>query len=118
MRPGVLKDLVKSMSAEGLDDIDLGMQRFLHDPLRVSEWRALLEPLALLDRAVLRSLAMGLQPMATQTLAGIGRELGDRPTLGKVRAAIERLRRTGLVHRDPSRVPAIDDPLLAEYLRG
>lgn len=118
LRPGVLRDLVKSMSAEGLDDVELGMQRFLNDPLRTAEWRALLEPLAPLDRAVLGVLAQSRPPMAAQTLAELGRTLGERPTIGKVRASIERLRKTGLVHRDSARTPSIDDPLLVDYLRG
>jgi uncharacterized protein len=118
MRPGVLRDLVKSMSADGLDDVAQGLHRFLKDPQRVNEWRALLAPLPALDRAVLEALANGLQPMAGQTLAQIGQALKERPTIGKVRAAIDRLRKTGLVHRDPSRTAAVDDPMLAEYLRG
>ena len=118
LRPGVLRDLVKSMSAEGLTDVELGMQRFLNDPLRVAEWRALLDALAPLDRAVLSALAHSKPPMSTQTLAELGRTLGERPTIGKVRASIERLRKTGLVHRDPARTPSIDDPLLVEHLRA
>jgi hypothetical protein len=117
-RPGVTRDLVKAMSADGLDDIALGLRRFLDDPQRASEWRALLDPLPAIDRAVLRALAGGRPPLSAHTLDEIGRALGERPTVGKVRASMERLRRTGLVHRDPSRAPAIDDPLLVEYLRG
>jgi uncharacterized protein len=118
MRPGVLRDLVKAMSADGLEDVSEGMRRFLKDPRRVSEWHALLGPLPALDRAVLQVLASGLPPMSAQTHAQLGQALGQRPTIGKVRAALERLRKTGLIHRDASRAPAVDDPLMTEFLRA
>lgn len=118
MRPGVLRDLVKSMSAEGLADVAQGLQRFMNDATRTSEWRALLDPLPPLDGLLLQHLAQGKAPMASQTLQDLGQRLREPVTIAKARAALERLRKAGLVHRDPSRTASVDDPLLAEYLRG
>jgi len=43
---------------------------------------------------------------------------GGCPTVAKVRAAIVRLRRTGLLTKTGSGPTAVDDPLFAEYLQG
>ena len=50
-------------------------------------------------------------------MATLAKLPGQRPTVAKVRAAIERLRRAGLVAKGASSGTVIDDPLFAEYLR-
>ena len=117
-KPGLMRDLVKSLSAEGLTDVDAGVKRFLLDDRQVAGWGALLQPLDLFERAVLLAIAHGLPPMGRETLDALARAQGSRPTVAKVRAAIERLRRAGLLVKAGSGPTAVDDPLFAEYLQG
>ena len=56
--------------------------------------------------------------MGRESLAALTKLPGPRPTVAKVRAAIERLRRAALVAKGASSGTVIDDPLFAEYLRG
>lgn len=117
-KPGLMRDLVKSLSAEGLTDVDAGVQRFLLDDRQVAGWSALLQPHDLFERAVLLTIAQGLPPMGRETLDALAKVQGSRPTVAKVRAAIERLRRAGLLVKAGSGPTAVDDPLFAEYLQG
>jgi len=117
-KPGLMRDLVKALSAEGQTDVDAGVKRFLQDGRQVAGWSALLQPLDLFERALLWVVAQGLPPMGRDTLDMLARTQGQRPTVAKVRAAIERLRRTGLLAKGGSAAAAVDDPLFAEYLQG
>jgi len=117
-KPGLMKDLVKSLSAEGLTDMDAGVKRFLLDDRQVAGWSALLQPHDLFERAVLLAIAQGLPPMGRETLDALAKVQGSLPTVAKVRAAIERLRRAGLLAKAGSGPTAVDDPLFAEYLRA
>lgn len=117
-KPRLMRDLVKSVSAEGLTDMDAGVKRFLLDDRQVAGWSALLQPHDPFDRAVLLTIAQGRPPMGRDTLDALAKVHRGRPTVAKVRAAIERLRRAGLLARAGSGPTAIDDPLFAEYLQG
>ena len=117
-KPGLMRDLVKSLSAEGLTDVEAGVKRFLLDDRQLSGWGALLQPHDLFERAVLLAIAQGLPPMGSETLDAMATVLGSRPTVAKVRAAIERLRRAGLLGKAGGGPTAVDDPLFAEFLRG
>ena len=117
-KPRLMKDLVKSVSAEGLTDMDAGVKRFLLDDRQVAGWSALLQPHGLFERAVLLVIAQGRPPMGRETLDALAKVQGGRPTVAKVRAATERLRRSGLVTKAGAGPTAIDDPLFAEYLQG
>ncbi|MDP1902559.1 MAG: hypothetical protein Q8K96_19235 [Rubrivivax sp.] len=115
-KPGLMRDLVKSVSAEGITDMDAGVKRFVLDDRQVAGWGALMQPLDLFERSVLVVIARGRPPMGRETLDELAGLPGGRPTVAKVRAAIERLRRAGLVSKAGGRPTAIDDPLFAEYL--
>ena len=117
-KPGLLRDLVKAMSAEGVTDVRVGLQHFMSDERQIAGWRALLQPLELSDRAVLWALAQDLPPLGQATLDLLAQLPGGRPTLAKVRAILERLRRAGLVSRPASGTVRLDDPLLAQYLQA
>jgi uncharacterized protein len=117
-KPGLMRDLVKSLSAEGLTDVDAGVRRFLLDDRQVAGWSALLQPLDFFDRAVLWAIAQGLPPMGRETLEALARAQGSRPTVAKVRAAIDRLRRAGLLAKAGSGPTVVDDPLFADFLRS
>ncbi len=117
-KPALMRDLVKSVSAEGMTDLDEGLRRFMLDGRQVALWQALLQPLEAFDRALLATTAAGHAPMARDTLDLLARLApGNTPTVAKVRAAIERLRRHGLVNKQAGTPVAIDDPLFAEYLQ-
>ena len=117
-KPGLMRDLVKSISAEGLTDMNEGVRRFLSDERQVSGWRALLQPHDLFDLAVLLTIAKGNPPMGQASLQALAKVPGAHPTVAKVRAAIERLRRAGLITKPGGGATAVDDPLFAEYLQG
>ena len=117
-KPGLMRDLVKSLSAEGLTDVEAGVKRFLLDDRQVAGWSALMEPHGPFERAVLVAVAHGLPPMGRDTLDALAKVQGGRPTVAKVRAALERLRRAGLLAKSGSGPTAVDDPLFAEYLRS
>ncbi len=116
-KPRLMRDLVKSLSAEGLTDLEAGVKRFLLDDRQVAGWSALLQPHDLFERAVLLAIAHGQPPMGRETLDSLARVQGGRPTVAKVRAAIERLRRAGLLTKAGSGPTAVDDPLFSEYLQ-
>ena len=78
----------------------------------------MLQPHDLFERAVLLAIARGLPPMGRDTLNALATVQGSRPTVAKVRAAIEQLRRVGLLVKAGSGPTAVDDPLFAEYLQG
>ena len=115
-KPGLLKDVVKAMSAEGTTDVDLGVKHFLVTQEGI--WAALLQPFEAFDRAVLLAIARGLPPMGKDTLDALASAQPGQPTVAKVRAAIDRLRRAGLVTKAVGGPILIEDPLLAEYLQG
>lgn len=117
-KPALMRDLVKWASAEGMTDIEAVVQHHLHDERQVAGFNALLHPLSGLERAVLQALADGRAPLGRETQTWLARVQAEPPTLAKVRAAIERLRRAGLVAKAGARGTAIDDPLLAEHLQA
>ncbi len=117
-KPRLMRDLVKALSAEGDTDVESGVKRYMLDDRQLASWRALLQPHDVFDRAVLIVIAQGHPPMSRDTLLALGRLPGPPATLGKVRAAIERLRRAGLLTKTPGAPAAIDDPMFAEYLQG
>ena len=81
-------------------------------------WTALLQPLDLFDRAVLLAIAHGLPPLGRDTLDGMARAQGVQPTMSRVRAAIDRLRRSGLLSKAGHGSTAVEDPLFAEFLQS
>jgi hypothetical protein len=115
-KPGLMRDIVKGMSAEGITDVDLGVQHMLTDERQVAGWTALLQSLPPFDLAVLLQLAQGRAPLGKEALQALG-----GATVAKSRAAVERLRRLGLVSKSgqgPGSTVRIDDPLLTAYLQG
>ncbi len=60
---------------------------------------------------------LDLPPLGAAAAAAIEQLLGQAPTPGKVRAAIERLRRAGLVAKTGSRGVVVADTLFAEFVK-
>ena len=110
-----MRDIVKAMSAEGITDVGLGITHYLRSDQQTALWRALLGSVDVFDQAVLTTIARGQPPMSQATLQALAAIPGARPTIAKVRASIEKLKRQGLLTRGASG-SSIDDPLFAEFL--
>lgn len=117
-KPALMRDVVKTMSAEGLTDVERGFALYLADERHLAGWRALIDTLKPLERAVAAAIAQGLPPLGAQTRALVARLPGQagEPTVGKLRAAVERLRKLGVLSR--SGVPEVEDPFLRAWLGG
>jgi uncharacterized protein len=115
-KPALMKDIIKSMSAEGITDVDVAFRHFMSDDRQVAGWAALIDSLAPLERSVLLVIAKKLPPMGQQTLKLLAAPKQPPPTVAKIRVAIERLRKAGIVTKDGGDGLQIDDRLLAEFL--
>jgi uncharacterized protein len=116
-KPALMKDIVKSMSAEGITDVKVAMQHFIEDDRHVGGWKALLEAMDPFERAVLKVVAQGQPPMGKMTLVTLGTNSQQTPTIAKVRAALERLRKAGILTKDNVDGVQIEDRLFAEFLQ-
>jgi hypothetical protein len=114
-KPALLKDLVKSMSAEGSTDIAAALQRMMKDDKQIAGWRGLLAGLQPLEQALLAQVARGNPPLGQDTLKTLRGIRGVNPTIGKVRTALESLKRAGILTK-PAGSYLIEDRLFAEYL--
>jgi uncharacterized protein len=114
-KPGLMRDIVKAMSAEGITDVGQGITHYMRSDQQTALWRALLGSVDVFDQAVLTTIARGQAPMSQATLQALAAIPGARPTIAKVRASIEKLKRQGLLTRGASG-SSIDDPLFAEFL--
>jgi hypothetical protein len=114
-KPALLKDLIKSMSAEGVTDVDFALQRMMKDDRQVAGWRGLLAGLQPLDREVLLQVAQGNAPLGQDTLRALRNIPGLKPTIARVRKALDNLKRAGILAK-PGGSYIVEDRLFAEYL--
>ena len=114
-KPALMKDLVKSMSAEGTTDVNLALKRMMADDRQVAGWRGLLTSVQPFERALLVLVAQGKPPMAGETLAQLHRIKGFKPTISRIRAALDKLKRAGVMTRTRGSY-RIEDRLFAEHL--
>ncbi len=116
-KPGLMRDVVKGMSAEGITDVQQGIGHYMHSDQQTALWRALLGSVDAFDQGVLTLIAQGQAPLSQGTLAALAAIPGARPTISKVRASIEKLKRQGLLTRTGAST-RVEDPLFAEFLAG
>lgn len=116
LRPGLMRDVVKAMSAEGITDVGRGIDHYMASDQQCAIWRALLNSVDAFDQGVLVALARGEAPLSQTTLAALASIPGAKPTISKVRSSLEKLKRNGLLTRSNAGA-SIDDPLFAEFLR-
>lgn len=114
-RPALMKDIVKAMSAEGIVDVDLGLRRFVEDDRMVAGWQALFEGRDRVEQLALIVLANGLAPTGKHTVDMLARMKNSGATLSKIRTALARLRKAGILAK-PGADYRIEDPLFADYL--
>ena len=117
-KPALMKDLVKSMSADGITNVESGLRRFLADDRYVSAWQGQFEQLLPLEQAVVVLLANGITPMAKNTLDVLERVPGLDSTLPKVRAALNRMRQSGLLSKPQRGTFQLEDQLFADYIKA
>jgi uncharacterized protein len=115
-KPALMKGIVKSMSAEGITDVNLALAHFIADDRQVGGWKALLASMEPFERSVLMVIAKQMPPMGRETLKLLTTGKGQIATVAKVRAAVERLRKAGIVTKDGGDGLKVEDRLLAEYL--
>ena len=114
-RPALLRDVVKAMSAEGITDVRQGIDNYMTSDHQVAIWRALLGSVDAFDQGVLLVLAKGQPPLSQATLVTLAAIPGAKPTISKVRSAIEKLKRSGFLSKSAAGT-SLDDPLLAQFL--
>lgn len=102
-------------SAEGSTDVEATLRRMASDTNNVRGWKALLAPLSPFDRHLLVLIAQKKPPIGKNTLKELARAEGKAPTVAKVRAALERLKRVGILSGTGGDY-LIEDPLLVDYL--
>jgi uncharacterized protein len=115
-KPALMKDIVKNMSAEGITDAEVALKHFIADDRQTAGWKALLESMEPFERSVLMVIAKQQPPMGRETLKLLAHAKGPAPTVAKVRAAIERLRKAGIVTKSSGDGVQIEDRLLTEYI--
>ena len=115
-KPALMKDIVRGMSAEGVTDVDVALKHFMTDDRQVAGWKALLDSMTPFEQAVLIAIAKQLPPMGRETLRWLAQGKTPLPTVAKVRAAVERLRKSGIVTKDGGDGLQVEDRLLAEFL--
>ena len=115
-KPALLRDIVKSMSAEGITDVDAGFANYLSDDRQTSGWNGLLSSLDNVEHMVLFAIGQGLPPLGKSTLQILTEKTHTKITPSKVRASIEKLRKNGILTKTGS-VVSIDDPLFAEFVK-
>lgn len=115
-KPALMKDIVKEMSAEGITDVDQALARFMADDRNVPAWQGVLANLQPLEQALLVVLAHGLPPMGKDSLQALTRITGKAVTLAKVRVALDRMRKAGILSKPPSVGYMIEDRLFKDFV--
>jgi hypothetical protein len=115
-RPALMRDVVKAMSAEGLTNVKLGIDRYRISDPQAAAWKALLGSVEAFDRGVLVAIAKGLPPLSKATLKALETIPGAKPTTSKVRASIEKLKRNGILSKGTGSA-TVEDPLFTEFLQ-
>ncbi len=114
-KPALMRDMVKAMSAEGIQDVGRGIENYMASGTQVAFWTALMNSFEAFDQAVLVALASGQPPLSQATLKSLEALPGSKPTISKVRSSIEKLKRAGVLSKT-SAGTMIEDPLFAEFL--
>lgn len=114
-RPALMREVVKAMSAEGITDVELGLEHYMAGDQQVAIWQALLASLDAFEQGILVAIANGHTPLSQAMLKTLGTIPGAKPTVSKVRSSVEKLKRLGLLTKNAEGT-SIDDPLFAAFL--
>jgi uncharacterized protein len=116
-KPALMKDIVKSMSAEGITDVDLALKRHVADARQIRGWQGILEGVSPLEQHLLRVVAQGEPPLGLQAVSFLARQTNGHSTIPKIRVALQRLKRAGLLVKPGTRY-VVADALFADWLMG
>lgn len=114
-KPALMKDIVKEMSAEGVADVNFALRIFMQDERQVTGWQAGFEAQPALEQALLVALAHGLPPMAKATIVQLTKASGEPVTISKVRYALEKLHRSGVLTKAQGSYK-VADQLFSDYI--
>jgi hypothetical protein len=114
-KPALLRDIVKTMSAEGMTDVESGLKQHISDTRQTAGWNGLLQSLSEFDRQMLTALGQGLPPFGKQTLQWLENRTGSKATIAKARTSVSKLTKIGILTKTGGAI-AFDDPLFAEFL--
>jgi hypothetical protein len=112
-KPALLRDIVKTMSAEGMTDVEAGLEHHVSDARQTAGWNGLLQSLSEFDQRMLAALSQGLPPLGKQTLRRL--EGSGKVTIAKARASLGKLAKMGILTKTGGTI-VFDDPLFAEFL--
>ncbi|QRX84963.1 hypothetical protein JQN73_13635 [Glaciimonas sp. PAMC28666] len=115
-KPALMKDIVKEMSAEGMTDVNLALAHFMQDERNFLAWQSVFSGLQPLEQAVLIILAHGIAPMGKETISVLAAVPTVKATLAKVRAALDRMRKAGILANPPKIGYMIEDRLFRDYI--
>ena len=115
-KPALMKDLVKSMSAEGITNVDLALNHFVNDERNYLGWESVFNGLQPLEQAVLIIVAHGIAPMAKDTISALSKISNVKATVAKVRSALDRMRKAGILFNPPKVGYTIEDRLFKDYI--
>ncbi|WP_447430178.1 hypothetical protein [Cupriavidus basilensis] len=73
-KPALMKDLVKWMSAEGMTDVQLALNRFVQDGRLIAGWEGLLASLQPFEQVLLSVIAKGHAPFAKGTITLLNKD--------------------------------------------
>ncbi len=114
-KPALFKDIIKEMSAEGIEDIEFAMQKFMSDEKQTIGWQSNFEAQGVLEQALLVILANGMAPMSKETVSKLKKATGIAVTISKVRYALEKLKKQGILTKSAGSYQ-IEDNLYAHYI--
>jgi hypothetical protein len=112
----LMKDIVKEMSAEGITNVDQALARFMADDRNVPAWQGVLANLQPVEQALLVVQAHGLAPMGKDSLQALERITSKPVTLAKVRVALDRMRKAGILSKPPNVGYMIEDRLFKDFV--
>lgn len=111
-----MKEIVKAMSAEGITNVDLALDHFVNDERNYLGWQSVFKGLQPLEQAVLIILAHDMAPMAKDTISAPSAIPTVKATVAKVRTALDRMRKAGILSNPPRVGYTIEDRLFKEYV--
>jgi hypothetical protein len=114
-KPALLRDIVKTMSTEGMTDVQAGLKHHVSDARQTAGWNGLLQSLSEFDQRMLAALSQGLPPLGERTLQRLESKTGGKVTIAKARASLGKLTRMGILTKMSGTI-TFDDPLFAEFL--
>ena len=115
-KPALMKDIVKEMSAEGMTDVHLALEQFMADERNFLAWQSVFNALQPIEQAVLVILSHGIAPMSKDAVSALSTIPTLKPTVAKIRTALDRMRKAGILSNPPKIGYMIEDRLFKDYI--